>query len=212
MFRSLAIALCILVTAAVARASGESEYPLDKSSRKVAMSGKVVCPPVPLVHYKGEVIAFDKPARVFEGFAPHLTRFEEIARDTAIEVYGRAPSKVKTYGSFYCRRIRTWGYLISEHGLGNALDVAGFRFKRLPRGQRADVPKEWRGRFDVSMSRHWNGKKGRDATHRRFLRLLAKRVIAEEGLFRVILGPADPKHKDHFHFDMAPFRIVNVFE
>ncbi|MBL4635897.1 MAG: extensin family protein [Kofleriaceae bacterium] len=185
-------------------------YPLDNVSRKVAMSGKVSCPPVELVNYQGEKIPYQKKARVYVGFAQHLRRFEEIVAETAIEVYGRAPSKIITYGSYYCRRIRSWPYLISEHGLGNALDVAGFEFKKMSGPNAGSLPRSLRRSFKVSMSKHWNAR-AKDKVHQRFLRTLARAVINEEGLFRVILGPADPKHHDHFHFDMAPFRIVNVF-
>ncbi len=187
-------------------------YPLDLTSRKVPMTGKVVCPPVNLVHYSGKVVPFHKTARINEHFVDHLRRFEEIVSETAIEVYGRAPSRITRMGSFYCRRIRAWPYLISEHGLGNAVDVGGFDFSRVNGEAALDVPSRWRKKFSVTMSKHWQARSESDAEHQRFLHLLANRVINEEDLFRVILGPADPKHKDHFHFDMAPFRIVNVFE
>jgi hypothetical protein len=196
---------------AVRKPSELQTYPFDLTSRKVPMTGKVVCPPVGLVNYSGDVVAFHKPARINEHFAQHLRRFEEIVRDTALEIYGRAPSRITRMGSFYCRRIRAWPYLISEHGLGNAVDVGGFEFSRVA-GEAAGVPAQWRRAFEVTMSKHWRAGTERDADHQKFLHLLAKRVIDEENLFRVILGPADPKHKDHFHFDMAPFRIVNVFE
>lgn len=185
-------------------------YPLDTVSRKVAISGKVACPPVELVDYPGQHIPYQKNARVYVGFADHLRRFEKITEQVAIEVYGRAPSKIITYGSYYCRRIRSWPYLISEHGLGNALDVAGFEFKKISGENSRELPASLRRAFKVSMSKHWNAS-AKDKVHEKFLHLLATRVIASEGLFRVILGPADPKHHDHFHFDMAPFRIVNVF-
>ncbi len=196
--------------AAPAKTRTRPAYPLDNVSRKVAMSGKVSCPPVELVNYQGENIPYQKKARVYVGFAKHLRRFEEIVAETAIEVYGRAPSKIITYGSYYCRRIRSWPYLISEHGLGNALDVAGFEFKKYSGPDATSLPRSLRRSFKVSMSKHWNAK-AKDEIHQRFLRSLARAVINEEGLFRVILGPADPKHHDHFHFDMARFRIVNVF-
>ncbi len=131
--------------------------------------------------------------------------------NTAKEVYGRAPVRLVTYGSYYCRRIRSWSYLISEHGLGNALDVAAFEFAKASRGEGKGQPKTVQRAFTVSMSKHWKPRKPADQIHKEFLHLLAKRIIAEPRLFRVILGPADPKHHDHFHVDMAPFRIINVF-
>jgi hypothetical protein len=172
------------------------------------MHGKVECPPVELVSYPGKVVPFHKPIRVNTDFLAHVQRFEDIVHATAIEFYGRPPTAMRHYGSYYCRRIRTWPYLISEHGLGNALDVGGFEFARLKRGDAEHIDPKWRGRFAVSMGKNW---KEQGSVHQQFLHELARRTIAKEGLFRVILGPADPKHHDHFHFDMAPFRIVNVF-
>ena len=50
-----------------------------------------------------------------------------------------------------------------------------------------------------------------DQIHRTFLRTLAQRIIDEPRLFRVALGPAWPGHRNHFHFDCAPYRLVEVF-
>lgn len=186
------------------------EYPLDHVSRKVPMTGPMQCPPVELVSYAGEVVPFSKSAKVYVDFVDHLRRFETIVRDTSVEVYGRAPTSITHEGAYYCRRIRRWPYLISEHGLGNAIDVSAFEFARLSGPDAKDVPARWRGKFRVSMSKHWTAS-GASEVHREFLHLLARRVIDGDKLFRVILGPADPKHASHFHFDMAPFRIVNVF-
>ena len=72
------------------------------------------------------------------------------------------------------------------------------------------LSKRHRRGFKVRMKRHWDAT-GRDERHARFLRTLAKRVIAAD-IFRVLLGPAWPGHDDHFHFDMAPYREVAIFE
>ena len=185
-------------------------YELDRMSRKVPISGSARCPAIDLVEYSGTEVRFHKPLRIAEPFRAHVRAFEAIVRDAAIEVYGRPPTRIRHFGSFYCRRISTWPYLISEHGMGNALDVGGFDFSRLKKGQYPDVQKRFRRSFQVRVSRHWHAS-GKDAAHARFLRLVARRAIDRAGLFRVILGPAHPGHKDHFHFDMAQHRVVNVF-
>ncbi len=49
----------------------------------------------------------------------------------------------------------------------------------------------------------------RNAEHaNRMARLLAERVIDRPDLFRVVLGPSYPGHTGHFHFDLAPYRLV----
>lgn len=186
------------------------EYALDPVSRKIPLSGKAFCPPIDLVDYRGSVVPFHKPLRIAEPFRAHVRTLEEIARDTAIEIYGRPPTRIRHFGSYYCRRISTWPYLVSEHGMGNALDIGGFDFARLKRDDHPDATGRWRKSFSVRMSRHWRAT-GKDADHARFLRLFARRVIDREGLFRVVLGPAHPGHQDHLHLDMARHRVINVF-
>jgi hypothetical protein len=187
-------------------------YSLDPYSREVAPKGRVKCPEVELVSYRGDVIRLHKRARVYVDFVPKLHRFEEIVRDTAIEFYGRAPRRIKHLGTYYCRRIRAWPTYISEHGMGNAIDVEGFDFAWVSKNKAPDVPARLRRAFRIRVEDHWNATRGTGATHSKFLRELAQRLIDEEGLFRVMLGPAEPGHQDHFHFDAAPWRIVNIFE
>lgn len=185
-------------------------YALDPVSRKIPLSGKAFCPAIDLMDYRGSVIPFHKPLRIVEPFRAHVEILEEIARDTAIEVYGRPPTRIRHFGSYYCRRISTWPYLVSEHGMGNALDIGGFDFARLKKSDYPDAPRRWRKSFSVRMSRHWRAT-GKNAEHSRFLRLFARRVIDRPGLFRVVLGPAHPGHNDHLHLDMARHRVINVF-
>ena len=37
------------------------------------------------------------------------------------------------------------------------------------------------------------------------------KVPVVQGYFNVILGPSYPGHQTHFHFDQAPYRLVDVF-
>jgi hypothetical protein len=187
-------------------------YPLDTVSREVPERGRFKCPDVELVRYRGDVIRYHKPLKIYKEFQPRLTRFEEIVRDTATEVYGRPPTRIRHLGSYYCRRIRLWPTYISEHGLGNALDVEGFDFEWVSKKKAPGTEARLRQRMNVRILDHWNATRGVGAVHSRFLHVLAERVIAERPLFRVMLGPAEPGHQNHFHFDVAPWRIVNIFE
>ncbi|MCC7539586.1 MAG: hypothetical protein IT379_25410, partial [Deltaproteobacteria bacterium] len=49
-----------------------------------------------------------------------------------------------------------------------------------------------------------------DAVHSRFLRRLIANVLGAPSLFRVVIGPADPDHWNHFHFDSAPYHYVRI--
>jgi hypothetical protein len=104
----------------------------------------------------------------------------------------------------------TW---VSEHALGNAIDIAGFDFGPAARGAElpSTLPQPLRRAFQVRLLTHWNAQ-GAAQTHSRFLRALAGAVIARPDVFHVVLGPAWPGHKNHFHLDHAPYRVVEVFE
>ena len=190
----------------------DAGYALDSIERVINATGRVRCPKVEKVRYPGDVIAYHSPVVVNPHFRERLRRFEVVVRDVALEVYGRAPRKIRHVGTYNCRRIAAWPTFLSEHGLANGIDVAGFDFGPVPRASRAATPKNLRRAFSVRLIRHWHGGKGAAAVHGRFLRLLAQRLIARPDIFRVLLGPAYPGHKDHFHFDCSPWRLVEVFE
>lgn len=191
-----------------------SAYPLDELSRETPAKGKVVCPKTELKQYKGEHARYHKPLLLSPHFIDRLKPFEALVNSVATEVYGRAPKKIFHLGSFNCRRIGGYPNLVSEHGVGNALDVAGFDFGPLPKGASSPegLPRALKRSFKVRMLKDWDarGKGGARALHQRFLQTLAQRMI-EQKLFRVILGPSYPGHKNHLHIDMAPYDLVQVF-
>ena len=140
--------------------------------------------------------------------------FEKVVAEVALEIYGRVPKRIKHLGTYNCRRIGGYPWLFSEHGIGNGFDVAGFDFGPAERDKRLfkGLPKSLRRSFKVRILKHWNAQRGVAATHSRFLRTLAKRLIARDDIFRVLLGPSYPGHKNHFHFDCSPWRLVDIFE
>jgi Extensin-like protein C-terminus len=215
--RRRAIALCAAGAASSLLAPVEAKpekYGLDDISRTIPPRGRVPCPDIELVKYRGEHLPYRQVARVFEGFVARLKRFEAIVAKVGKETYGRAPSHLVHMGAFNCRRIKTYPSWLSEHGLGNAIDVEGFDFPALKRDESLPegVPKVFRGAFAVRVHPHWKRQTGLTAVHARFLRELAKATIARRDIFRVLLGPHYPGHHNHFHFDCAPWRIVDGFE
>lgn len=205
--------LSALFAACVAAPAGAEEpFGLDDLPRTVEADGPIRCPKVDLVTYRGDIVRFTSPVRVFPEFRVRLQRFEAVVRDVATEFYGRAPKRIRHLGTFNCRRIRAWPTYLSEHGLGNAVDVAGFDFGPLSRkaARSSTLPPAMRRSFTVRMDPDWTAS-GARATHARFLHVLAERLIARKDIFRVMLGPAYPGHKNHFHFDCAPWRIVEIF-
>lgn len=185
-------------------------YDLDGVDRRVPARGALVCPERDLIRYGGETLKYDKPLRIVPAFRERLMLFEAVVAETAIEIYGRPPRTLQHLGSFACRRIRTYPEWLSEHAMGNAVDIAGFVFPPV-RGQSAKtVPPALRGGFTVTVLQHWTAKRPRDEVHARFLRTLAERLVGRTDIFRVLLGPAYPGHKNHFHFDNGPYRLIEL--
>ncbi|MEZ4265630.1 MAG: extensin family protein [Myxococcota bacterium] len=212
---ALAVGLSSHQASASPQSADSDSYPLDDVSRQVEARGRLRCPDLGLAPYRGDVIPYHSPIKVHPAFKERLQRFEAVVRDVAIEVYGRAPRRIVHIGAYNCRRIRAYPTLLSEHALGNGIDIAGFDFARLPRGEAAPegLPRALTRPFKVRMDEHWDGGRREAAKlHQRFLHTLAKRLTARRDIFRVLLGPAWPGHHNHFHFDMAPYRVVAIFE
>ena len=95
-------------------------------------------------------------------------------------------------GTYNCREMARFD-LMSEHSYANAIDIRSF--------QLAD------GRT-VSVERHF-GRPSAEPKAREgvFLRALARRLY-DENVFSVVLTEYfDRLHRDHFHLDLARYRI-----
>lgn len=181
-------------------------YPLDVVERRMLPGGR--CPDVPLVTYGGTLVRFTRAVRIHQAFVPRVQIFERVVYDAAIEVYGRPPRRLVHRGAYNCRAVRGFPELLSEHGLGNALDWSGADFAPLARTQPAPpglAPALRRG-FQVRVAQHYRATRGIEATHARFLQILRERLIAVTELSGV-LGPGYPGHEDHFHIDVAPWTL-----
>jgi len=214
---ALGVVVLTLTLAGPSTAAGpdpEPPYGLDTISRSVGKTGVFQCPSVDLVDYRGDTIKYDPWVRVYSGFRDRLKKFEEVVDQVARETYGRPPIRIKNLGTYNCRRMAAYPEWISEHGLGNAIDVAGFDFGPLPKGATlpAGLPASFKNGFEVRVLGHWSGKTRDALIHGRFLKTLARRLIGRRDVFRVLLGPGYPGHVNHFHFDMAPFTMVQIFD
>ncbi|MCC6555584.1 MAG: extensin family protein [Polyangiaceae bacterium] len=211
-----ALALLALSPPGLASADEPAEvaYALDGIARSVPTGGPFRCPKVDLVTYKGEVVKLSAPAMVFPGFRDRLKELEKVARDVGVEVYGRAPSRIVHLGAYSCRRIAAYPDFLSEHGLGNGIDISGFDFAPLPKGGSLPegLPKAFKTAFEVRLLPHWKARSGHAAIHARFLKTLARKLVARKDIFRVLLGPGYPGHDNHFHFDVAPYRLVELYD
>ncbi|MEZ4255994.1 MAG: extensin family protein [Polyangiales bacterium] len=105
-------------------------YELDAHPRYVD-GAKFRCPQPETVAYRGTTIRYRPTVRVHRAFRERLERFEALVAKVGKRYYGRAPFRLVHSGGFNCRRVRGSSVRISEHALGNALDLRGFDFPHI---------------------------------------------------------------------------------
>ncbi|HEV2336824.1 MAG TPA: extensin family protein [Stellaceae bacterium] len=129
------------------------------------------------------------PALMSCGLASRLDDFaREVMEPLAREELGRRVVRINHLGSYSCRGINGGSHL-SQHALGRAIDIAGFR---LSDGS------------TVSVEHDWN----EPGPKRLFLRHLARRAC---GYFAVVLTPdSNAEHYNHIHLDIGPDRLCSV--
>ena len=130
--RGLLVGLCSWVWLSGAAWASEGapgddlgRYPLDSVQRALPQGAQLPCAEA-LVVRRGETLRYSKPVRVHPAFAARLAGFEQLVAEIAVEIYGRAPRRIQHLGAYNCRRIRLYPDFVSEHALGNAIDIAGF--------------------------------------------------------------------------------------
>ncbi len=185
-------------------------YALDAVSRDIP-EGRMRCPKFDTRRYLGTTVRYASPIFVHGAFVEKLVAFEALVEQVAIEVYGRAPEELHHLGGTNCESLNGQRRF-SEHAFGNAIDVDTFSFAALApdRSLPPGLPAALARAFKVSVSWHFFAKTDAGRVHSRFLNRLALRLMAERGLFRVVLGPGYGDHWSHFHLDAAPYRFVFV--
>ena len=132
-------------------------------------------------------IAFSEPAQITCGEANSLNSWvASSVQPAAREIYGQPVVAFKVAASYACRaRNNLHGAKLSEHGHGNAIDIASFTL--------AD------GREIVVLTGYYGS-----AADQRFLRTVRAQAC---GIFHTVLGPgSDFYHRDHIHLDMQALR------
>lgn len=137
-------------------------------------------------------VSLNQPAVTNCAVVGTATQFmDSVIQPAAQEAFGEKVVGIDVPSSFACRaRNNERGAKLSEHGMGNALDVSVFHLAS--------------GR-SVSVVAGWNG----DSDERAFLR----NVRAEAcGPFKTVLGPgSDAHHRDHLHFDLQQHRSGGAY-
>ena len=131
----------------------------------------------------------NRPAVMSCALASRLDEFErEVVQPLAKEELGQRVVRIDQMGSFSCRGISGRSRL-SQHALGLAIDIGGFR---LSDGS------------TVSIAHDWN----ESGPKRSFLRRLARRACK---YFSVVLTPdSNAAHYDHIHLDIGRDRLCEA--
>jgi hypothetical protein len=111
----------------------------------------------------------------------------DVVQPAAQRPLGERVVRMRVLSSYGCRRVAGSGRL-SQHSIGQAIDIAAFETAR----QRVSVQESWRDR----------GPRGE------FLRAVARGACAK---FGVVLTPnSDRDHYNHFHLDIGPHHLCSV--
>jgi hypothetical protein len=193
-----------------ASAERERPYALDSLNRKIGSGWR--CPSVDAREFAGSHVRFVPSVKVIAPFREHLLQLEQVASVVGQRVYGRAPVRIRVAASYVCRPVTGNGGRLSEHALGNAIDITAFEFPAsyTVGPDRSLTNLTLAGELEVRVDRHWHAQGDPVVErHARFLSELTDELVARR-VFRTLLGPAHPDHEDHFHFDMAPHPHVNL--
>jgi hypothetical protein len=167
-----------------------AELPLKSADR-----GSITCGCAQVVEYRGTAsgIRYNAPPVLTCTMALGLARFESALQEEADAHLQTKVKRVTHAGTYSCRRMARFSTMVSEHSYANAIDLRSIAL--------AD------GRT-IAVLRDFGAPDEDPATPAaRFLRRAAHRAY-DEGMFSVVLTPAfDPLHKDHFHLDMARYRV-----
>ena len=128
-------------------------------------------------------VNFSQPAVLNCGMANPLNDWLQNAVEPAAQrSFGESVVSVDVIDSYSCRpRNNQSGARMSEHGYGNAIDIAAFN---LEDGRKVTVLDGWSG----------------SGAERGFLRLVRAEACND---FMTVLGPgSDDRHRNHFHLDL----------
>lgn len=157
--------------------------------------GKMLCgAPQVVIYLRGPgAILYDPPPLLTCGMALALASYERIVQEEAARIFSSAVTRIEQIGTYNCRGIVRFKGIISEHSYANAIDLTRFIFRN---GKSVSVL----GDFDKGAGSPT--KAGGD-----FLRAISQRA-EDEDIFSNVLTPFwDVAHKNHFHLDLARYRV-----
>jgi hypothetical protein len=167
-----------------------AELPIKTSDR-----GTLTCGAEQVVEYRGSTsgIRYNAAPILTCTMVLGLARFERVLQEEAEAFFHARVKRVAHAGTYSCRHMARYSNMVSEHSYANAIDL---RSMTLEGGRTIAVLRD----FGVPATEP-------EAPEGRFLRRAARRAY-DEKIFSVVLTPFfDALHRDHFHLDMARYRV-----
>jgi hypothetical protein len=157
--------------------------------------GVPVCGADQAVVYRSgpEKIRYGSAPLVSCGMALALARFETVLNEEARRELGQPVVRLSHLGTYNCRTMARYPDWVSEHSYANAIDIESFTLKN---GRKFSVLQSF-------------GKQRPEArrVEAQFLEHLGQRLY-DDGVFSVVITPHfDALHKNHFHLDLARYRV-----
>jgi hypothetical protein len=139
-------------------------------------------------------VRLSPPATMTCQLALGMVHLEALVQEFAHKELGEGVRSLNHGGTYNCRKMARFN-LVSEHSYGNAIDLYSFT---LESGRKITVLRDY-GKLDAPAESF--------SKEARFLRGLASAAF-DRNIMSVSLSPYwDTLHKDHFHFDMARYRV-----
>jgi hypothetical protein len=176
------------------RAAGVVFQPASLPVRRGA-KGVPVCGTEQAVVYRGgpEKIRYGSAPIVSCGMALALAHFETVLNEEARRALGQPVVRISHLGTYNCRTMARYPDWVSEHSYANAIDIESFTLKN---GRKISILQTF-GKLDREPRR----------TEARFLEHLGQRLY-DDDVFSVVITPHfDALHKNHFHLDLARYRV-----
>jgi hypothetical protein len=127
------------------------------------------------------------------GMALAMAHFETLLNAEAVRAFSQPVVRISHLGTYNCRKMARYPDWVSEHSYANAIDLESFTLKN---GRKISVL----GSF---------GKEDREPrrAEARFLDRLSHRLFDEDVFSGVITPAFDALHRNHFHLDLARYRV-----
>jgi hypothetical protein len=161
---------------------------------KTTAHGTLTCGSDQVVEYLGSesAIRYNAAPVLTCTMALGLATFEHVLQEEALARFGTRVKRLVHAGTYSCRRMARFR-MVSEHSYANAIDLQSVV---LENGRSIGVAKDFGPLEDE-----------RATAEGQFLRAVARRAY-DEKIFSVVLTPRfDALHRDHFHLDMARYRV-----